>query len=90
MKNGSDSKSVADCLLESAARCLDSQSVRALGDLKLEAEAKQRLESIAEKANEGQLTSDEAAEYGRFIELEDVIASLRLKAGRYLTNVAAQ
>lgn len=75
---------VDDSLLESVARCLDSQSVRALGELTLSEEAKQRLEVLANKANEGKLTPDEAREYERFIDLGDIIATLRLKAERQL------
>ena len=75
---------VDDSLLESAARCLDAESVRALGDLKLGEAAKARLDLLAGKANEGELTADEANEYERFIELGDIIATLRLKAERQL------
>jgi hypothetical protein len=35
-------------------------------------------------ANEGQLTAEEAHEYDRFIELGDIIATLRLKAERLM------
>ena len=75
---------VDDSLLESAARCLDADSVRALGALELEPAAKARLDLLAQKANEGQFTSDEAREYDRFIELGDIVATLRLKAERQL------
>ena len=75
---------VDDSLLESAARCLDAESVRALGDLKLGEAAKARLDLLAGKANEGELAADEANEYERFIELGDIIATLRLKAERQL------
>jgi hypothetical protein len=73
---------VDDSLLESAARCLDAKSVRALGALKLSRSAKARLDLLAQKANDGQLTQDETSEYNRFIELGDIIATLRLKAER--------
>jgi hypothetical protein len=48
--------------------------------------AKARLDLLANKANEGQLTSAEASEYDRFIELGDIIATLRLKAERQLAS----
>ncbi len=79
-----ESLGVDDSLLESAARCLDAESVRALGKLQLAASAKSRLELLAQKANEGQLTPEEAREYDRFIELGDIIATLRLKAERQM------
>jgi hypothetical protein len=75
---------VDDSLLESAAKCLDAESVRALGALQLADAAQSRLESLAEKANEGQLTAEEAHEYDRFIEVGDIIATLRLKAERQM------
>ena len=75
---------VDDSLLESAARCLDAESVRALGKLQLAQTDRSRLDSLAQKANEGQLSADEAREYDRFIELGDIIATLRLKAERQM------
>ena len=75
---------VDDSLLESAAGCLDADSVRALGELKLSRAAKARLDRLARGANEGDLTRQEAEEYSRFIELGDIIATLRLKAERQL------
>jgi hypothetical protein len=69
-------------LLESAAKCLDAESVKALGKLQLADTALSRLDLLAQKANEGQLTPEEALEYDRFIELGDIIATLRLKAER--------
>ena len=77
---------VDDSLLESAARCLDAQSVRALGELQLKQADRSRLDLLAQKANEGQLTADETREYDRFIELGDIIATLRLKAERQLKS----
>ncbi len=41
-------------------------------------------ESLAEKANNGPLTPDEAHEYDRFIEPGDIIAALSVKAERRL------
>jgi hypothetical protein len=75
---------VDDSLLESAAKCLDAESVRALSTIELTGAAKSRLELLAKKANEGQLTAEEAREYDRFIELGDIITTLRLKADRQL------
>jgi hypothetical protein len=78
---------VDDSLLESAARCLDADSVCALGALELDPAAKARLDSLGQKANEGQLTPEDAREYDRFIELGDILATLRLKAERQLGSL---
>jgi hypothetical protein len=48
---------VDDSLLESTAKCLDAKSVRALGALQRPEPAQSRHESLAGKANEGQLIS---------------------------------
>ncbi len=88
MPQGPIDLGVDDSLLESAARCLDWQSVRALGALSLTESAQTRLDLLANKANEGQLTPDEASEYDRFIELGDIIATLRLKAERQLGSAS--
>jgi len=89
MPQNSSELGVADSLLESVARCLDAQSVRALAGVKLGEAAQSRLDVLAAKANEGQLSAEEATEYDRFIELGDMIATLRLKAERQLGLVPA-
>jgi hypothetical protein len=79
-----------DSQLESAAKCLDAESWHALGALQLPEPAQSRLKSLAEMTNEGQLTTDEANEYDRFIELGDVITTLRLKAERQESGTRAK
>ena len=41
-----------------------------------------RLDELAGKANEGTLSSHEAREYGRYVELMDLVALIRLRARR--------
>ena len=82
MDEGTNAVGLDDSLLDSVARCLDTASVRALAELQLSEVAKSRLDLLAHKSNEGQLTPDEAGEYDRFIELSDILATLRLKAER--------
>ena len=79
---------VDDSLLESAADCLDAATMRALGTLELDARSKERLDLLARKANEGQLGPEEAREYERFIELGDILATLRLKAERRIGSLS--
>ena len=47
------------------------------------AEFQARLDELAEKANEGTLSADEAREYDTYIELMDFVALMRLKARTY-------
>ena len=77
-------------LLESAARCLDMNSVRALSELQLDEAARARLDVLAQKANEGQLAPEEADEYERFIDVSDIISTLRLKAERLVVDLTLE
>ncbi len=90
MPHDTNAAAVDGSLLESAALCLDVASVRALGGLKLDVTAQARLDELARKANEGQLAAQEAAEYDRFIELSDILATLRLKAERQFSAAAGR
>lgn len=45
-----------------------------------------RLDELADKANEGTLSVDEAKEHDTYIELMDFVALLRLKARSYIPN----
>ena len=46
-----------------------------------------RLDELAEKANEGTLSSDEAREYEKYVEYMDFIALMRLKARSRISNL---
>lgn len=81
---------VDDSLLESAALCLDVATIRALEGLKPTVTAQARLDELARKANEGQLAEPEAREYDRYIELSDILATLRLKAERQLDHTVGR
>jgi hypothetical protein len=59
---------------------MDADSLRALGDLRLDLAAKSRLDLPAQRPNEGLLTVEEAREYDRFIDLGDIVGTLRLTA----------
>ena len=50
--------------------------------------ARARLHTLAQKANEGQLAPEEAREYERFIDVSDIISTLRLKAERQVGDLA--
>ena len=88
MSEEAASLGVDDSLLESAARCLGTDSLRALSELQLDDVARARLDILANKANEGQLSAEESREYERFIDLSDIISTLRLKAERQTGGLA--
>jgi hypothetical protein len=63
-------------------------SVRALSELRLDDAARARPDVLAQKANEGQLAPEEAREYERFIDVSEIISTLRLKAERQVGDLA--
>lgn len=88
--NNTVSLGIDDSLLESAAACLDAATVRALGELKLSEATRCRVSLLAEKANGGSLTPEEDLEYERFMEVGEIIATLRLKAMRRMQQASAK
>ncbi len=76
--------SVLDRMLDPVSRCLDAESARKLVDLRIDPAVQARVDVLAEKANEGLLTEPERAEYAAYINTDDFIAILKLKARRLL------
>ena len=79
--------SVLDGLLEPLSRCLDADSARRVVELRVAPPIQERIDTLAELANEGQLTDDERAEYEALINAADFISILKRKA---LQNLDSQ
>lgn len=77
-----------DQLLEPFAQCLDAESARRVADFRIAAPVEQRVHELAERANEGLLTSEERSEYEALINAAEFIQILRLKAQEQLTSKA--
>ncbi len=75
---------VLDGLLDPLSRCLDAESARRLIELRVAPPIQERIDTLAERANEGLLTDDERAEYEAFINAADFISILKSKARRHL------
>jgi len=84
--SGASTSGVLDGLLESLSRCLDAESARRVADFRLDAHVQERVDVLAERANEGLLTSEERDEYEAFVNASDLIAILQLKAMRVLDS----
>lgn len=69
-----------EALAESVAACLDASSLRAMADLELDPRTRERLDMLAEKANEGQLTPEERIEYEGFIGASEFLGLTQLRA----------
>ena len=75
---------VLDGLLEPLSLCLDSESARRVSEFRIATRVQERLDSLAERANEGILSGDERAEYEALVNAADFIAILKIKAIRNL------
>ncbi len=81
-----DWSSVLDLMLDPVSRCLDAEAARRLLDVRLDPAVQERVDVLAEKANEGLLTEPERAEYEAYINTDEFISILKLKARRYLAS----
>jgi hypothetical protein len=77
---------VLDGLLDPLSRCLDAESARRLVELRVAAPVQERIDTLAERSNEGLLTNDERAEYEALINAADFISILKHKARRHLDS----
>lgn len=64
------------------AESLSPELATALAQSNPDPEFQQRLDALAAKANEGQLSADEREEYESYVEAMDLVALMRIKAGR--------
>jgi hypothetical protein len=69
-----------ESLIDDFAKCLDEQSLRSLASLKLSVEAQQKLNELADKANDGVLSSAERDEYQAFIAASELVGLAQLRA----------
>ncbi|HSR53086.1 MAG TPA: hypothetical protein VLV83_19865 [Acidobacteriota bacterium] len=62
------------------AACLTPEVARRITQIRLDQLTAKRLEDLGERANDGQLTPAERAEYEEFVEAQDLLALLKDKA----------
>jgi hypothetical protein len=75
-----------DGLLEPLIRCLDTESARRVVELQVAAPVQERIDMLAERANDGTLSNNERLEYELLINAADFISILKLKARRHLDS----
>lgn len=71
-------------LLEPLAAGLTSEMARYIAEFRADDDVQRRIEELAGKANEGELSDDERQEYEEFIDAGTVIAILQSKARKRL------
>lgn len=69
-----------DALLSPVTDCLDRISLEALANLRASREAAARMETLAERANEGTLTADERRDYESCVMFTNFLGILQSKA----------
>ena len=77
-----------DRLLEPFADCLTPEVAAKVANMRADAEIQKRIDYLADRANEGLLTSGESDEYEGYLHAVDVIAVLQAKARSMLRNHA--
>ncbi|HEY1376929.1 MAG TPA: hypothetical protein VGF55_09045 [Gemmataceae bacterium] len=75
-----------DRLLDPVGRSLNGEAARALMAIKADAAAQARIDELAEKCNQGELTPAERVEYESCVAAASVIAVLQAKARAHLAR----
>jgi hypothetical protein len=71
---------VLDKMLEPVARCFTPAVAQQIADLRADLAIQARIDELAAKCNEGELTEAEKREYGAYVEAIDLIGILQAKA----------
>ena len=80
---------VMDRVLDPLSRNLTAEAACILGALRLDDAAQARLEELASRNTEGQLTPEERAEYEAWVSACDLVAILQSKARAWLNHAHA-
>ncbi|MBM3765845.1 MAG: hypothetical protein FJW32_10680 [Acidobacteria bacterium] len=78
------STAALDGLLDPLTSSLDPTALRQISDYRIPPDVQARVDYLAQRANDGELTPDEDAEYEALIDGAALITILRLKAKRLL------
>lgn len=84
VKRAAAAPPLAEQMLDMASACFDAATLESLARMRLSRKQLARVDKLAAKANEGQLTPAERAEYRAFITTSDWLVLLQLRARRRL------
>ena len=76
-------------MLDPLGRALTPDAARQLADLRADPELQRRMDDLAERCNDGNLTADERAEYEAYVAAATLIAVLQPKARAVFSGGAA-
>jgi hypothetical protein len=71
---------VLDKMLEPVARCFTPAVAKQIAVLRADQATQARIDELAAKCNEGELTEEEKREYGAYVDAIDLIGILQAKA----------
>jgi len=77
---------IIDRVLDPFTECLTPQAARKIVDFRPDTETQARIDELAVKADTGQLTDDERAQYHDYVEAFDLVAILKSKARSVLAQ----
>jgi len=83
-----DTTSIFHRVLEPILRSLPPEAARQIAQAEADEQLQQRVEDLARKANEGELTADEQREYQAYIDAGDVVATMQAVARKLLNSLA--
>jgi hypothetical protein len=83
------SEALLDRVLEPFVECLTREAAQKIVNLRADPETQARVDELADKANEGQLSEEERAEYDRYLAVFHFITRLQAKARTRLERKAA-
>ena len=79
-----DTRAYLDRMLEPVSRCLTPEVADRLVQLQADPELQARIDELADKCTEGDLTDEERGEYETYVRAGNVIAILQAKARKSL------
>jgi hypothetical protein len=82
-------KECLEVMLRPMADVFSPEFAQRLVDLRAAPELQLRMDQLAEKANEGELTDDERSDYKSMIDAASLLAVMQAQARRYLSQHAA-
>jgi len=78
--------SILNRLLDPVGALLSPEVAQRISSMKADEETQARLDFLATRSNDGQLTPDEQQEYRDYVDAIDLISVLQLKARSYLKS----
>ena len=77
---------ILDKMLEPVARCFTPAVAKQIAELRADLVTQARIDELAAKCNEGELSGAEKREYGAYVEAIDLIGILQAKARTLLAR----